>query len=109
VSYIAALFVDPKWQRMGFGKLITREFEKIARQRNLTKLELSSTLNAVPFYRRLGFESIAKIPYNHPSGFSLPSVRMVKRLNDSENRNEQNDAFKPDLHGFPDGQQLGSG
>lgn len=80
VAHIDALFVDPIWQRKGVGTLITKEFEKIARQKNLENLELSSTLNAVQFYRRLGFESYGEIPYNHPNGFSLPSVRMVKRL-----------------------------
>jgi putative acetyltransferase len=80
VSHIAAMFVSPNWHRRGIGSLITKRFEEMATDRDLENLELSSTLNAVAFYEHRGFESLGKIPYNHPNGFDLPSVRMRKWL-----------------------------
>ena len=80
ISRIDALFVDPIWQRNGFGSKITRKFEELAMEQRIDELELSSTPNAVAFYEHLGFVSMGQFNYNHLSGFTLPSVRMLKRL-----------------------------
>jgi hypothetical protein len=43
-------------------------------------LSLASSLNAVDFYRSAGWEVVREDRFRHPAGFTLPCVRMEKRL-----------------------------
>ena len=52
---VDALFVAPDRQRRGLGALMMAHLERIARKHRLLELNLYATLNAAPFYRRLGF------------------------------------------------------
>ncbi|MEC4725738.1 GNAT family N-acetyltransferase [Shewanella sp. D64] len=75
-SKLESLFVDPQASRRGVGRLIATTLVSIARQANLSRLQLSSTLNAVAFYQSIGFEILAETNWQHPADFELASVSM---------------------------------
>ena len=79
-SSLEALFVSPDCAGKGYGKLIASELLSIAANAGVKRLTLSSSLNAVKFYQRLGFESKKETLWVHPLGFEIASVLMEKQL-----------------------------
>lgn len=77
---VDAIFVAPSAGRMGLGRQMMTHLEGMARGAGLTRLHLESTLNAVPFYRTLGFEGDTRAKYPSPRGFELDCILMEKRL-----------------------------
>jgi putative acetyltransferase len=77
---VDAVFVDPARAGLGIGKRLLAALEQLARERDIARLHLSASLNAVPFYRAAGFISLREEAYAHPSGISLASVTMEKEL-----------------------------
>ncbi|UQV43305.1 GNAT family N-acetyltransferase [Janthinobacterium lividum] len=77
---VDAVFVDPARAGLGIGKRLLAALEELARERGMARLQLSASLNAVPFYRAAGFVSLREEAYAHPSGLSLASVAMEKAL-----------------------------
>ena len=77
---IAAVFVCPDHARSGIGSALMRSLEQTAREAGLAHLRLSATLNAVDFYEALGYASIKRSTYQHPSGLELACVLMQKKL-----------------------------
>ncbi|MBB5609901.1 MULTISPECIES: GNAT family N-acetyltransferase [unclassified Janthinobacterium] len=75
-----AVFVDPARAGLGIGKRLLAALELLARERGITRLHLSASLNAVPFYRAAGFIALREEAYAHPSGINLASVVMEKIL-----------------------------
>jgi GNAT superfamily N-acetyltransferase len=73
---IDALFVDPDQGGRGIGRALMDAM--VALGDPSRPLVLSASLNAVPFYRRAGFEPLREEAYAHPSGVSLASVRMQR-------------------------------
>ncbi len=78
---IAAVFVRPDFLRRGIGSKLLCELESSARRLGLGKVTLSSTLNAVGFYRAMGFRVLGPGTYRHSGGFDLECVLMEKILN----------------------------
>ena len=54
---LCSLHVDPDYARRGVGTALFRQVARDARERNITHLWLHASLNAVPFYRSLGFST----------------------------------------------------
>jgi len=81
---IDAVFVHPTAFRRGIGAAIVRHLEHIARTHGLQTLVLDASLNAVEFYRSLGFEGYTLGTYASPRGVSLSCIRMTKTLCGSE-------------------------
>lgn len=77
---IAAVFVRPDFLRRGIGSKLVCELESSARSLGLRKVTLSSTLNAVDFYRSMGFQALGVGTYRHSGGFDLDCVLMEKTL-----------------------------
>ncbi len=77
---VDALFVEPGEHGRGIGALLLTACEDLARAAGGTRLYLSASLNAVPFYRRAGFTSLGEELYAHHSGIGIPSVLMEKQL-----------------------------
>jgi GNAT superfamily N-acetyltransferase len=75
-----AAFVEPSQQRRGIALQLLQQLESMARQRGLSRLFLSASLNAVPFYERAGFVSLREELYPHRCGVDLESVFMEKLL-----------------------------
>ncbi len=79
-SLVNATYVSPKAARRGIGRSLVQAMESAARQGGVSQLHLNSTLNAVPFYERLGFIQ-GKMACNRlPTGVELPCVVMTKEL-----------------------------
>ncbi|MEM7224600.1 MAG: GNAT family N-acetyltransferase [Pseudomonadota bacterium] len=53
-----ALFVDPDLQGQGLGQRLVGHVEARARTCGLQRLEVSSSITALPFYERLGYRLI---------------------------------------------------
>jgi len=77
---VDAIFVDPARAGLGIGKRLLAALELLARKRGITRLHLSASLNAMPFYRAASFIALREEAYAHPSGINLASVVMEKVL-----------------------------
>lgn len=75
-----AAFVEPSHQGRGIALQLLQQLESMACQRGLSRLFLSASLNAVPFYERAGFLSLREELYPHRCGVDLKSVFMEKLL-----------------------------
>jgi GNAT superfamily N-acetyltransferase len=79
-SKIEAVFVHPDYGRRGIGRRLLLAIENTALEHGLMCLRLSSSLNAVSFYRSAGYEVRKPIMFQHPCGFDLECVSMEKVL-----------------------------
>lgn len=80
---IDAVFVHPDHVGNGVGRKVMELLEKVATDSGSTEtLYLEATLNAAPFYRKLGFSGDSPSLYVSPRGFSLECIRMSKTLGD---------------------------
>jgi len=77
---LTALYVSPRHIGRGIGRMLVAEVEALSRETGIYRLRLSSTLNAVGFYERMGFVRRYDSSYTLPCGTVLPCVRMMKRL-----------------------------
>lgn len=59
---ICAFFIDPEHKRRGIGQLLWNEVLNHARDLGFTQLVLDADPEAVPFYYRLGFETLHDTP-----------------------------------------------
>lgn len=66
-------YVHPRSQRSGAGRALVQALEEQARTWGVKALELTSTVAACEFYRRLGYEF-------REDGVTAGDIRMVKRL-----------------------------
>lgn len=77
---LEALFVAPAYAGRGVGGRLLRALESFAVARGVPMLRLSSSLNAVDFYRQAGYRVEARGVYAHPRGFALDCYVMSRRL-----------------------------
>jgi GNAT superfamily N-acetyltransferase len=75
---VRAIFVHPRYARMGLGSLILARVEKAAREAGFTRYEMGSTLTGVPLYRLKGYVEVERIGVPLGNGEALPVVKMVK-------------------------------
>ncbi len=68
------------WIGKGIGRRIYGRAERQARELGIERLETYSSLNAVGFYRSLGFEEIARISHWLTAEIVYPSVHMWRAL-----------------------------
>jgi N-acetylglutamate synthase-like GNAT family acetyltransferase len=57
-SVVRSVFVAPDVQARGIGKLLMARIESAARERNILKLAVPSSVTAETFYARLGFTAV---------------------------------------------------
>lgn len=79
-AHINATYVSAQSARRGGGRSLMDAMEAAARSGGCTELRLNATLNAVPFYERLGYSSSGASSNRLPSGIELPCVAMSKKL-----------------------------
>ena len=79
-GWLDAILVAPRFFGRGLGRAIVWYLERIARSHGLRALALDSSLNAVAFYRSLGFVGDAVGIYESPRPVSLECVPMTKVL-----------------------------
>jgi putative acetyltransferase len=77
---IQGLYVSPDVASRGVGQKLLCTLEERARAFGLVSLHLTSSLNAVSFYERAGFESLEKMTKTLSPGVERASVRMFKEL-----------------------------
>jgi N-acetylglutamate synthase-like GNAT family acetyltransferase len=77
---IDAVFVSPKYMKMGVATKIMGFLEELGKKSNLAKLTLDFTLNAAGFYRRIGYIGDCQSIYKSSKGFNLACIPMVKIL-----------------------------
>jgi putative acetyltransferase len=80
---LRSVYVVPRWQRQGTGALLVRAVLAAARDASLDRIELDSSLNAVPFYEALGFEALGKVEHGLPGGALMTCVHMAQTLEGS--------------------------
>lgn len=72
--------IDPQKQGKGYGKELYKYIEDDFKNNNVSSVSLFSTLNAVPFYERLGFKFVRNIKFKLIKT-ELDMVEMIKTLN----------------------------
>ncbi|HPI92376.1 MAG TPA: GNAT family N-acetyltransferase [Deltaproteobacteria bacterium] len=77
---VCALYVAPWVVRKGTGRRFMALAEDAVRGNGHAEMSLKSTLNAVTFYERLGFERRGDSVHGLLGGETLPCVQMTKRL-----------------------------
>ncbi|OGC57627.1 hypothetical protein A3H26_02845 [candidate division WWE3 bacterium RIFCSPLOWO2_12_FULL_36_10] len=71
--------ISPVYQQKGYGKILYKFIESDFRKNKIEKIKLNATLNAVGFYRKLGFNEIKHINFMlHKE--SLEMIEMEKDL-----------------------------
>lgn len=79
-GHIRHFGVDPAHLRKGIGHMIYRACLDQAVQAGIVRLEAWSSLQAVPFYQRLGFRIIEPFDVEMGRGVRLAAVRMLTDL-----------------------------
>lgn len=77
---IQGLYVSPDVKGRGVGWKLLCTLEERARAYGLESLRLTSSLNAVSFYERAGFEAVGELTKTLSPGVERGSVRMFKDL-----------------------------
>ena len=75
---VRAIFVHPRFARMGLGSLILSTVEEASREAGFTRYEMGSTLTGVSLYRLKGYVEVERIGVPLWNGEALPVVKMVK-------------------------------
>jgi putative acetyltransferase len=57
---ISSVFVDPLFGRLGIGRRLLAEVEARAFQSGFAQLGISATINAVPFFEKLGYREASR-------------------------------------------------
>jgi len=79
-SLIGACYVSSEVGRRGVGKAIVAELERIAREKQLTHLQMESSMNAEQFYISCGYQSIERGKHTMRNGTVMGCVMMRKDL-----------------------------
>ena len=75
---VRAIFVHPRFARMGLGSLILEASEKAAAAAGFRRLEMGSTLTGVALYGLKGYVEVERVDVPVGRGESIEVVRMVK-------------------------------
>ena len=77
---ISAIYVHPDAVGGGIGEKLLCKLEEIARNSNVVRITVHSTLNAKGFYRRHGYSDHGLTFHRLSNGSKLECVRMFKEL-----------------------------
>lgn len=75
---VRAIFVHPKFARMGLGSLILAAAESAAEERGFSRFEMGSTLTGVALYTLKGYREVGRVLVPVGGGEEIEVVRMVK-------------------------------
>jgi N-acetylglutamate synthase-like GNAT family acetyltransferase len=73
-AHIRHFAIHPEWTRRGIGRSLVARCIRDARSFGIHKLHCFSTLNAEPFYRASGFDTVEKIDVPMGSTITFPAV-----------------------------------
>lgn len=77
---VEAVFVAPDAGRRGVGRSLLADLEGAALKSGLQALSLNASLNAVPFYRAVGYNAVSEGTYVTSQGLQIACVHMHKPL-----------------------------
>ena len=77
---LRAVYVVPEGARQGCGSALVHAIERIARGGGVARLALHASLNAEPFYARLGYGVVERTEVVLPNDHRMAAVVMVKDL-----------------------------
>lgn len=80
VDELIGLYVHPKYQRKGIGRVLVRHFCDRAIDQGIDKVITTASLYAEGFYSRLGFTFIKRAPHHLKKGIVVPVTKMSKTL-----------------------------
>jgi GNAT superfamily N-acetyltransferase len=75
---VRAIFVHPKFARMGLGSLILAAAEDAAAEQGFRRFEMGSTLTGVALYTLNGYREVSRVLVPVGDGEEIEVVRMVK-------------------------------
>jgi GNAT superfamily N-acetyltransferase len=75
---VRAIFVHPKFARMGLGSLILSAAESAASAKGFRRFEMGSTLTGVTLYALKGYREVSRVSVPVGGGEEIEVVRMVK-------------------------------
>ena len=75
---VRAIFVHPKFARMGLGSLILSAAENAASEQGFSRFEMGSTLTGVALYTLKGYREVSRVLVPVGGGEEIEVVRMVK-------------------------------
>ena len=76
---VRAMYTDPRFARLGVGRLVLSLCESAASAEGFQELELMATLSGHPLYRSFGFVDIEEV-IDDTGGAAVPLVRMRKSI-----------------------------
>ena len=77
---LGSLFVLGELQRSGVGRILVNRFEEEVRRKHGTVLHVAATLNAVPFYKAMGYRrstGVRSMRVFDGAGFAYQPMRKV--------------------------------
>ncbi|MDZ7963251.1 MAG: GNAT family N-acetyltransferase [Aulosira sp. DedQUE10] len=77
---LIALYVHPKYQGQGIGRILISHFCEQASEQGIDKVITTASLYAEGFYTRLGFTFIKRAPHYLRRGIIVPVTKMSKTL-----------------------------
>lgn len=77
---LRAVYIDPRFGRMGLGAALLKELESRAIKQGLARLTLHSSLNAKNFYLKNGYVIDSEGHHKLTSGTLMPCIFMNKNL-----------------------------
>jgi len=75
---VRAIFVHPRFARMGLGTVILRAAEEAAIEAGFRRFEMGSTLTGVALYALKGYREVDRVMVPVGDGEEIEVVRMVK-------------------------------
>ena len=79
-NHIMRVFVDPVFQKQGFGKLIMQKLEEKAASLNIASVILDASIPSKEFYDSLGYKTLEKTFIPVENGERLDYYKMQKSL-----------------------------
>ena len=80
ISTIEAVHVLPEYTRLGVGRDLIGEIEKIAREKDIKKIILDSSINAEAFYAQCGYTNKGAGIVKCNNGVELETILFEKKL-----------------------------
>jgi len=72
------LFIAPEYSGIGLGVKLGELGIKLAQQNHTSSVILESTINAAPFYEKLGFKEVSRGSFSHgSSSINISVINMV--------------------------------
>ena len=78
---IRAMFVDPRFERRGIGRMILERCEGDAHVAGFRRLELMAMLSGYEMYAAIGYRDVEQVDAKLEDGTPFPLTRMEKTLN----------------------------